>query len=143
MKTIFAPIKLALLFIIAFHVSASAEIVVQTLTKETAKKLGITMHFKEGKDSVKVWLDFKEEGALKNFSHAELRMKDAKGNFLLSAMLKPHPVYHGQLDDLVTVAFTAKKEQLAHCSFMVVAYAALGGEGYTLKVSDFLDAKKD
>jgi|TARA_B110000879_G_scaffold77246_1_gene107536 hypothetical protein len=57
-----------------------------------------------------------------------------------SAMLHPHPVVQGQPKDLHTVSFSAQKEVLKNCTFMIVAYGSLrGGVGYILKVSDFLN----
>lgn len=143
MKTLLSSTGIALLLLFGYASTCPAEILVENVDVEKAKKLGIAMKSKVGKNSVKVWLEFKKEGALEKFTYAELRMDDAKGNYLASAMLKPHPVVHGQPGDLVTVAFTTTQEHLARCSFMVVAYPVpMGGEGYILKVADFIEVGK-
>lgn len=118
-----------------------ALISVGILEKKEAEELGITMHsHKNGDAGVKVWLKFKKEGFLKAFTYAELRMRDSKGKHLVSARLDPHPVNRGQLDDIVTVAFSAAPGQLKNCSFMIVAYGSTRGDvGYLLKVTDFID----
>lgn len=107
-----------------------AEISVGTLTKETAnKKYGITMHATNNGDAgIKVWLKFKQEGWLEKFTYAELRMSDAQGKHLISAMLKPHPVHHRQPTDITTVSFSANADQLKQCSFLVVCYHSNEGD---------------
>ncbi len=141
MKAFVSTTAIVLLLILATTAMSRGEILLAILDKANAEELGITMKSKAGKESVKVWLEFKKEGALKEFNYAEFRMNDGKGNFLVTAMLKPHPVVHGQSKDLVSVAFTTTAEHLANCSFTVVNHAVLGGDGYILNVADFLDLK--
>ena len=102
------------------------------LSKAQAKELGITMkHRPNGDAGVMVWLEFKKEGFLEKFSYAELRMKDAKGKHLVSAMLQPRPVVHGQPPEIMSVAFSADPAQLESCAFMIVAYGSSRGDvGY-------------
>ena len=117
---------------------------VGVLTKEAAKeKYGITMHARKNGDAgIKVWLQFKKEGWLEEFTYAELRMKDNRGKHIISAKLQPNPVHHRQSQDITTVAFSADAGQLAQCSFLVVCYGSNEGDaGYYLKVKDFLDLK--
>lgn len=118
-----------------------AMISVGVLSKEQAKELGITMKQRSNGDAgVMVWLEFKREGFLEKFSYAELRMQDSNGKSLLSARLEPHPVVHGQPEEIVSVAFSADQAQLENCAFMVVAYGSRRGDvGYLLRVKDFLD----
>jgi hypothetical protein len=121
-----------------------AVISVGVLAKEKAKeKYGITMHARKNGDAgIKVWLEFKKEGWLEKFTYAELRMEDAQGKHLISAMLQPNPVHHRQPQDITTVAFSADSEQLSRCSILVVCYGSNEGDvGYYLKVKDFLDLK--
>lgn len=133
------------LCIVALTVSPSfAMISVGTLTKEKAeKKYGITMHARKNGDAgIKVWLQFKKKGWLEKFTYAELRMKDARGKHVISAMLQPNPVHHRQPEDVITVSFSADADQLAQCSFLVVCYNSNEGDvGYYLNVRDFLDLK--
>jgi len=134
-----------LLLLCATSTQCFAMISVGSLNKKEAKELGITMHSqKNGDAGVKVWLEFKKEGFLKACNYVELRMEDEKENHMISAILEAHPVHHGQLDDLVTVAFSADPKQLNFCSFMIVAYGSTRGDvGYVLKVSDFIDVEKE
>ena len=115
---------------------------VGNLSKEEASKLSITMkHRLNGDAVVKVWLEFEEEGFLEKFTYCELQMVDAKGKRILSAMLHPNPVTHGQSKDLTTVAFSADPAQLTNCSFMVVSYGSSRGDvGYVLAMKDFVDS---
>jgi len=115
---------------------------VGVLSKEKAKeKYGITMHARKNGDAgIKVWLEFKREGWLKDFTYAELRVQDDRGKHLISAVLQPNPVRHGQPQEITTVAFSADPKQLAQCSFLVVCYGSNEGDvGYYLKVKEFLD----
>ncbi len=119
-----------------------ALISVGQLTKETAKeKYGITMHARKNGDAgVKVWLAFKKEGWLENFSYAKLRMVDAQGKHRLSATLRPNRVHFQQPEDVTTVAFSADADELSRCKFLVVCYGSNEGDvGYYLNVKDFLD----
>jgi hypothetical protein len=115
------------------------------LTKEQAKdRYGITMHARKNGDAgIKVWLEFKREGWLKDFTYAELRMEDARGKHLLSAHLQPKPHHHRQPEGVTTVAFSAAADELERCSFLVVCYGSNEGDvGYVLRVKDFIDVEK-
>ena len=121
-----------------------AMISVGTLSKEKAEqKYGITMHARKNGDAgIKVWLEFKKKGWLEKFTYAELRIRDANGKHLISAMLRPNPVHHRQSIDVTTVAFSADASQLDQCSFLVVCYNSNEGDvGYYLNVRDFFDLK--
>lgn len=133
-----------LIFLFLATLPCSAMISVGFLSKEQATELGITMkHRTNGEAGVMVWLEFKKEGFLEKFTYAELRMQDANGKHLVSAMLQPRPVVHGQLADIVSVAFSADPAQLENCAFMIVAYGSSRGDvGYLLNVRDFLDLKE-
>jgi hypothetical protein len=112
------------------------------LTKQQAKdKYGITMHARANGDAgIKVWLQFKKQGWLENFTYAELELVDERGKHRISAMLRPNAVHHRQDPDVTTVAFSAAADELAHCRFLVVCYGSNEGDvGYYLPVKDFLD----
>ena len=117
-----------------------AMISVGELSKDEAKELGITMkHRKNGDAGVKVWLEFKKEGFLEKFTYCELRMVDATGDHVVSAMLQPNPVNRHQPTDVVSIAFSADPAQLERCAFLLVAYGSTKGDvGYMLHVKDFL-----
>ncbi|MEO8268826.1 MAG: hypothetical protein ABI557_03840 [Aureliella sp.] len=136
------------IFLLAFCVgvlaasTSFAEISVGTLTKDAAKnKYGITMHAMQNGDAgIKVWLEFKQEGWLEKFTYAELRMTNAQGKHLISAMLRPNPVHHRQSKDITTVSFSVDSDRLQQCGFLVVCYNSNEGDvGYYLNVKDFLD----
>jgi hypothetical protein len=117
---------------------------VGVLTKEKAKeKYGITMHARKNGDAgIMVWLEFKQQGWLEKFTYAQLRMEDAAGKHMISALLQPGPVKYRQPEDITTVAFSASPEQLSRCSFFVVCMGSNEGDtGYYLKVKDYLDLK--
>jgi hypothetical protein len=137
------PAALLAFVVLILMVSPSfGEISVGELTKEQAnEKYGITMHARHNGDAgIKVWLQFKQEGWLEKFTYAELRMVNAEGKHLLSAMLQPNPVHHRQPKDFTTVAFSADPDQLNRCSFLVVCYGSNEGDvGYYLNLKDFLD----
>ena len=115
---------------------------VGVLNKKTAQeKYGITMHARNNGDAgIKVWLEFKKEGWLEKFTYAELQLDDPSGKHILSAQLQPNPVHHRQPEDVTTVAFNVRQEQLAQCGFLVVCYGSNEGDvGYHLYAKDFLD----
>jgi hypothetical protein len=141
----FVTAVLSICFVSLVAAPSYGEISVGRLTKETAKdEYGITMHARKNGDAgVKVWLEFKQQGWLKKFTYAELRIVDAKGKHRLSAKLQPNPVHHRQSKDVTTVAFSADPDQLERCSFLVVCYGSNEGDvGYYLRVKDFIDMEK-
>ncbi len=113
------------------------------LSKSQAEELGITMkHRQNGDAGVMVWLEFKKEGFLGKFTYCDLIMKGPSGKHLVSARLQPHPVVHGQPQEIVSVAFSVAPEHLENCAFMIVAYGSSRGDvGYVLHVKDFLPLK--
>jgi hypothetical protein len=143
MKALLHRSGLILLLIVASN-SCLAMISVGDLSKEQAKELGISMKHRENGDAgVMVWLEFKKEGFLEKFSYCELRMKDANGKHFVSAMLQPRPVVHGQPEEIVSVAFSVDRAQLANCAFLIVAYGSSRGDvGYLLHVKNFLNLEK-
>ena len=136
---------LAVLLFAAWAGAAKAEIVLQRLSPEQAKEMGITMKFRPNGDAgVMAWLEFRKQGVLESFSYAELRMEDAQRRHLLSAMLRPRQVTRDQSPEITSVAFSARASQLELCSFLVVTYGSRPGDiGYILQVSDFLAAAED
>ena len=144
MKTLVQTVGLVVLLVVT-PIPSNAMISVGDLTKEQAAELGITMKSRKNGDAgVMVWLEFRKEGLLKGFSYCELRMKDAEGKHLVSAMLQPRPVVYGKPADIVSVAFSVAPSQLGNCTFMVVAYGSTRGDvGYRLNVADFIDIAKD
>ena len=131
----------ALGLFLAVQPTCSALISVGILDKEQAKEHGIVMKYRKNGDAgIMVWLEFKQEGFMKNLSYCDLRMKDEKGNHLLSAKLEERSVVYNQPDAIKSYAFSVQPSHLKNCSFMIVSYGAgRGGVGYYLHVKDFLD----
>ena len=131
---------LACFLLFALISPASALISVGNLSPKEAKEMGLTMKSRpNGDHGIKVWLEFKKEGFLKDLNYTRFQVNDAKGKHRFSTMLHPHPVAPGQPKDLHTVSFSAQKKELENCTLMIVAYGSLRGDiGYILKVSDFL-----
>lgn len=139
-----ARIASALFLVLVSTVPCFAMLSVGNLSKDDAAELGLRLkHRPNGDAGVMVWLEFKKEGLLEKFTYAEFRMQDANGRHLVSARLQPHPVAHGQPQELVSVAFSADPGQLKHCAFFVAAYGSSRGDvGYILNVKDFLDLQQ-
>lgn len=132
---------LGLLLVLLFPPPVHALISIGPLSKEEAKEKGIVMKSRpDGYAGIKVWLEFTGDGFLKDFTYVDLQVHDDDGGHQFSARLQPHPVVHGQPDDVVAVSFSAQPDKLKSCSFLVVAYGSkLGDVGYELSVAKFLD----
>lgn len=137
-----AIVLLGICLVTTFGSQCLAMIRVGHLDKQRARdKYGITMHARKNGDAgIKVWLEFRQRGWLKDFTYAELRIEDDQGKHLVSARLQPAPVQFQQPHEITTVAFSADPAQLAQCSFLVVCYNSGEGDvGYYLPLKDFLD----
>ena len=138
-------IVLSFLFLLLFSIApAFALISVGFMNKDEAKEAGITMKSRsDGDAGTKVWIEFKKEGFLKDFTYAELQITDAQGKHRVSARLEPVAVVHGQPKDVITLSFSADPAELENCAFFVVAYGSSRGDvGYVLKVKDFIELAK-
>lgn len=134
-------IAFSVLALALFSTPCFGLISVRSLPKDEAKEMGITMkQRKNGDAGIKVWIEFKKEGFLEKLTYCRLQMNDENGEHLLSAMLRPNPAHHRQPKDVTSFAFSASRDQLANCSFMLVAYGSPRGDvGYVLNVKDYLD----
>jgi hypothetical protein len=121
-----------------------------TVSKEGAKELGMEVRTTAaGPNQVRVELEIKTEGKLKDFSPegkfrdysgVELRIGEGK-NPLVTAPLredrsKPKP-------GRVVVSFTADRTQLDKLKLWVFVPESDGGTIYDLAVKDFVELKKD
>jgi len=121
-----------------------------TVSKEGAKELGMEVRTTaDGPNQVRVELEIKTEGKLKDFSSegkfrdysgVELRIGEGK-NPLVTAPLredrsKPKP-------GSVLVSFIADHTQLDKLKLWVFVPESLGGTIYVLAVKDFVELKKD
>ena len=146
MKTTFlTQLSVIVLALLTSAYPVSAMYSVGPLTQEQAEKSGITVKSRtNGNVGIKVWLEIEKDGFFGDFAWIELRMKDEEGLHLLSTRLQPHPVVHGQSEDIVTVSFSVDSAQLKNCSFWLCKGGSLrGGEILTIKVSDFLNLPRE
>ncbi len=142
MITRFRFLSFFVLLVSLCSLDAFALISVGNLAKDAAKeKYGITMHARSnGEAGILVWIKFKKKGILDNLTYAELHMTGSDGKHRISARLEPHPVVTQQPIDVVSLAFSASKDELKNCSFFLVCYGSEEGDiGYFLPVKDFLD----
>jgi hypothetical protein len=107
---------------------------IATVSKEQAKELG--MQFRStavGPNHVQVELQFKAEGELKNFSHAELRF----GKRTASAPLREDRSKPGHF----AVRFTVDRNELGNLNLWVMVRGLDGGTIYDLRVKELVESK--
>ena len=137
MKTAFSIAILPVLLVAPSPCFASWEIA--PVNKELAKKMGIEVRSEPaGPNRVRVELEFKTEGELKNFSRVDLRISDG-GKELVIAPLQEDRSKPGR----VVVSFTADRTRLDKMNLWVMVPAPGGGTAYELRVRDFVERKKD
>ena len=109
------------------------------VSNERAKELGMEVRSEPaGPNDVRVELEFKLEGKLKDFSQADVRIGAGK-NPLLTAPLREDRSKPGR----VVVSFSAERGQLGIINLGVMVPESLGGTEYRLRVKDFVEPKKD
>jgi hypothetical protein len=109
------------------------------VSRERAKELGMQVRSEAaGLSDVRVELEFKTEGELKNFSRVDLRISDG-GKELVIAPLQEDRSKPGR----VVVSFTADRTRLDKMNLWVMVPAPGGGTAYELRVRDFVERKKD
>jgi hypothetical protein len=109
------------------------------VSKETAKELGMEVRSQAaGPNDVRVELEFKPEGGLKNFSQVELRVGEGDDS-LVTAPLREDRSKPGR----VVVSFTADRTRLDKIKLWVMVPEVLGGTVYELRVKDFVEPEKD
>jgi len=106
------------------------------VSKEQAKELGIEIRSKpSGPHAVWVELEFKPEGRLREFSHADLRISEGE-KVLVRAALREDRSKPGR----VAVSFTSDRAQLNKITlWLFVANMMPGGTIHELQVEDFLE----
>jgi hypothetical protein len=137
MKTLFSISAVAVLFVAApSRCFALWEIA--PVSRERAKEMGMEVRSERaGPNHVRVELEFKAEGELKNFSRVDLRV--GKGdNPPVTAPVREERLKGGH----VKVSFTADRSQLGKMSLWVMVPGSDGGTVYDLRVKDFVDPKK-
>ena len=110
-----------------------------TISKEQAKEIGMEVRSERaGPNQVRVELEFKTDGWLKNFRGVALQIGEGD-NSLVTASLQPDLSKPGR----VVVSFTANRAQLDKARLSVSVPIGPGGQIYDLRVKDFVDPKKD
>ena len=134
MKSIFAISAVAVFFFSSSCFSLGWR---KTVTKEQAPKMGMEVRSEQtGPNQVKVELELKIEGGLKNLHDVVLQIGEGD-NSLVTAPLKEDRSKPGR----VVVRFTANRAQLDKAKLSVSVHEA--GLGiYDLRVKDFVDPKK-
>jgi len=109
------------------------------VSKERAKELGMEVRSSaDGPNQVRVELEFKAEGKLKNFSRVDLRFGEGD-NPSLTAPLQEDRSKPGR----IVVSFNADRTQLDKISLWVTVPESDGRTIYHLRVKDFVEPEKD
>ena len=108
------------------------------VSKEQAKQLGIDVRsHAAGPVDVRVDLEFKLEGELKNFSEVNLRISDGQ-KLVATAPLKEDRSIPGR----VVVSFTADRTRLGRLTLWMMVPGLDGGIVHELRVKDFVELEK-
>ncbi|MDB5349175.1 MAG: hypothetical protein JWN86_422 [Planctomycetota bacterium] len=138
MKRITALLAFATL-ILAGAGPCFAEMDIEFVSKERAKKLGMEIRLKgNGPDQFWVELEFKAEGELKDFDRVTLEIREGEKLLVGYAPLQPHPSTSGR----VLVGFMADRAYLDKVTLRVVSGKPINYIGRELRVRDFVDLKK-
>jgi hypothetical protein len=136
MKAIFNILTVAIFLIVAPSPCFAAWDIAP-VSKDEAKKMGMEIRSTAGLKHVKVELEFKAEGKLKEFSRVDLRI--GEGDKVVIAALREDRSKPGR----IVVSFTAPRAQLDKISLWVMVPGSLGGTVYDLRAKDFVAPKKD
>jgi len=132
MKTAFNIAVLAVLLVAPSPCFGLWEIA--PVSNELAKKMGMEVRSTAaGPNQVRVELEFKAEGPLKNFSRVDLRFGDGD-NPPLTAPLQEGRSKPGR----IVVSFNADRAQLDKINLWVMVRELDGGTAYVLRVAEFV-----
>jgi hypothetical protein len=135
MKTAFSIVALAVLLISTSPCFALGS--VREVSKEEAKQMGLEVRSTSfGANQVRVELEFKVEGGLKNFTHADVCFGEGDST-LLAARLQEDRSKKGH----VAVSFTADRAHLDKITLRVTV-SELGDQVYKLRIKDFVEPEK-
>jgi hypothetical protein len=137
MKPILTIAAVAFLFVVAPS-PCFALTLIAPVSKERAKELGMEVRSAaDGPNQVRVELEFKAEGKLKNFSSVDLQIGD-QDKPLVTASLREDRSKPGR----VAVSFTADLAQLDKLTLQVTVPESDGRTIYEIRVTDFVELKK-
>ena len=135
MKTAFSLAVLAVLLISTSPCFALGSVL--QVSKEEAKKMGMEVRSElAGPDQVRVELEFKVEGGLKNFKHVDLWFGEGDSP-LLAAPLQDDRSKPKQ----VAVSFNADRAHLDKI-ILRVTVCEVGDQVYILRIKDFVEPEK-
>ena len=139
MKSLFNISVLAVLLVIG-AIPCQAMISVAQVSKVQAKEMGMEVRLKpSGPNHVWVFLEFKAEGKLKDFSHVSLEIRDG-GKLLLGWM---NFGAKRSSSGKVVASFMAERAFVDKIGLRVMVQSGLRtGAGYDLRVADFVEPKK-
>ena len=136
MKTLFSIAVLAVLLVAPSPCFALS--VTVSVSKERAKKMGMEVRSERtGPNHVRVELEFKIEGKLKDFSRVDLRIGE-RDNPSVTAPLREDRSKPGR----VLVSFTADRAQLDKMNLLLMVPESDGRTIYDLPVKDFVERGK-
>src|SRR5262245_46639530 len=137
MKAVFNIAVLAALLVAPGPCFALWEIA--PVAKERAKDLGMEVRSTaDGPNHVRVELEFRPVGELKDFSHVDLRVGRGVGPPVTSRLQEDR-----SRPGRVAVRFTAERGKLDRINLWVMIPGLDGGAVYELRVKDFVELKKD
>jgi len=111
------------------------------LTKKDAKEMGIEVRASAaGADAVRLELEFKPEGKLKDFTHVELTVTEGEKSFVFSTALRETRSSSGN----IVVTFTASRAWFEKVTLSVVQRSPREAGDHTceLRIKDFADLGK-
>ena len=116
-----------------------ADYLLGDVSKAQAKEMGVTIRTETNGDAgIRVWMEFKTTGKLKEFAYVEVRIGEGKSR-IMSAPLRVSRPSPGS----VTVQFSADPAYLRESALEIfVEDAPPGGTVYRLKIKDFIEPEK-
>ena len=135
MKTKFTILILGLLLFAAPD-CCFAEYTIFDVSMAQAKEMGVTIRSeKNGDAGIRVWMEFKATGKLKEFAYVEVQIGEGKSRIMSAPLRVSHPS-----PGSVAVQFSADLGYLRKSALEIFVDAApLGGTIYRFKVKDFIE----
>lgn len=118
---------------------SSALILIEDVSKERAKELGITVRvLPSANEDARVQVDFKTTGPLKGFRYANLTLTQGGKRLVTTPVLPRKPAIDSP-EESKQLEFYMDPAYLPHTTVTVVTYSEpLTGIGHRLKMKDFL-----
>jgi hypothetical protein len=134
-------INISILTLLLFGASSQCFALQENIvvSKDKAKTMGVALRWNpNGEAGVKVWIEFKTEGKLKNFARVELEMTTEGKHVVSAPLLTSRPTADG-----VSAYFSAEPSYLATSVLTIVVQDGPRTRiGYQFRVRDFMDHEK-